>query len=86
MIPRVDEFPKHPHPNVPQPQPPQPRVQPPTVYVYEPQRWEYRIVAAGVDERVSEHELNALGHEGWELVGVAPGTKAVQFVFKRPRR
>jgi hypothetical protein len=85
MLARVNEFLTHPHPGAPQPQPPQPRVQPPTVYVYEPQRWEYRIVDSNQRERVAEDQLNALGNDGWELVGIVPGPKAAQFVFKRPR-
>ena len=31
----------------------------------------------------SESDLNALGQDGWELVGVVPVQTAAQFVFKR---
>ena len=77
------EFPKHPLPQIPQAQ--APRVQPPTVFVYERQQWEYRVVAKRVADaaNLSEDELNALGKDGWELVGVVPAQVAVQFVFKR---
>jgi len=57
------------------------------VYVYERQQWEYRIVMKrdGDEPIVSEDELNALGKEGWELVGVVLVHAAVQFVFKRTK-
>jgi Domain of unknown function (DUF4177) len=85
MSTQIAEVPTRPAPQIPQPQAPhQPRVQPPTVYVYERQQWEYRIVIKRDDEPiVSEDELNALGKDGWELVGVVPVHAAVQFVFKR---
>jgi hypothetical protein len=71
------------------PQPLQPRfgqAQGPMVYVYEPQRWEYKIVVKTLDgELPSEEELNALGREGWELAGTATLLKEVQFFFKRLR-
>ena len=82
------EFPKHPLPHVPpQPeQPQQPRVQPPTVFVYEERGWEYKVVMKSADERpVSEDELNALGNEGWELVGVVQLPTKAQFFFRRVR-
>ena len=82
----IAEFPRHPLPQIPQPpSPQQPRVQPPTVYVYERQQWEYRVVRKNVaDEPIlSEGDLNALGQDGWELVGVVPLPTMVQFFFKR---
>lgn len=33
---------------------------------YEHQRWEYRVVATAL---VDEEDMNALGFEGWEMVG-----------------
>jgi hypothetical protein len=55
---------------------------PPLVRV-EP-RWEYkdliRDAGAGLP---SEAELNVLGAEHWELVGVAPAGNQVHFYFKR---
>ena len=58
-----NELPRHPLPHIPQPQ--QPQVQLPTVYVYEKQRWEYRVVSKDVADEapLSEDELNALNHE-----------------------
>jgi hypothetical protein len=61
------------------------RVEPPLVPV-DPQ-WEYkevvREVAAGA---LTESELNELGADYWELVGVAPMGDRVHFYFKRERR
>jgi Domain of unknown function (DUF4177) len=86
----VSEFPKHPLPHVPPaPQEPQrPHVQPPTVFVYEREHWEYKVVMqnTGDDPGVVEAALNALGKDGWELVGTAPASNAVQFYLKRTRR
>ena len=78
------EFPKQPLPQTPQ-QPMQwPRVQPPTVYVYERQEWEYRVVTKAPDEpALCVDDLNVLGRDGWELVGVVPLQTRVQLVFKR---
>jgi hypothetical protein len=60
-------------------------ISPPTVYVYERQQWEYRVVTKHVGEEptCSENDLNALGKDGWELVGVVPVQASVEFVFKR---
>jgi hypothetical protein len=43
--------------------------------------WEYRIIASAVTEAA----LNALGADGWELVGVVALPATTQFYFKRPR-
>jgi hypothetical protein len=78
------EHSKQPFPHIPQPD--QPRVHPPTVFVYEKQAWEYRVISKNVaDGPLSEDELNALGAVGWELVGVATLTTNVQFYLKRVR-
>lgn len=72
------------HP-LPHPQPQQPEatpVRPPMVYVYERQQWEYKVI---VQPAISEHELNALGDSGWELVGVVALPATAQFYFKRVR-
>jgi hypothetical protein len=52
------------------------------VYVYEQQRWEYRIIV----KAMTENELNTLGAEGWELVDVVVRPATTQFYFKRVRR
>jgi hypothetical protein len=82
------EFPKHPFRHIPQrpQQPEHPRVQPSTVFVYERQGWEYRIASRKSDEQpLGEDELNALGNDGWELIGVVPLPHEVRFFFKRAR-
>ena len=84
----TSEFPKHPLPHVPLPQEPQhPKAQQPTVFVYEKQDWEYRVVTkkpAG-EAVLIEGELNALGKDGWELVGIVSLSEAVHFYLKRVR-
>jgi Domain of unknown function (DUF4177) len=84
MLTRLTDPPQHAFPQPPQPQEPQlPRVQPSLVYVYEKQRWEYKVVAQSA---VAEEELNALGLDGWELVGIVALPERTQFYFKRLRR
>ena len=74
--------PPHPFPQSPQPpEPSGPHVRAPMVYVYEKQQWEYRIIASAM----TEDELNTLGAEGWELVGVVALPASTQFYFKRAR-
>jgi hypothetical protein len=70
------------------PAPRLPQIQPPMVYVYEPQEWEYKVVVRNAAEKdlLSERELNELGARGWELVGVAALSGKAQFYFKRVRR
>jgi hypothetical protein len=84
---RRSEYPKHPFPHIPQPeQPQQLRVHAPAIFVYEKQAWEYRVISKDVnDGALAEHELNAFGAAGWELVGVVTLTTTVQFYFKRVR-
>ena len=83
----ISEFPKYPPPHVPQPNEPlRPQVQQPTILVYERQGWEYEAVSRNMDQLLSPDELNALGKDGWELVGVVPLPDRVQFYFKRIRR
>jgi hypothetical protein len=83
----VSEFPKHPLPHIPQPQPQRPRVQPPTVYVYEKQGWEHKVLSStsAYEPPLTEDELNALGKNGWELVAVVPLPNRIQFYMKRAR-
>jgi hypothetical protein len=59
------------------------RVDPPWVPIVA--RWEYRDVARDEGAIPSEQELNALGEEGWELVGVTSVGHRVHFYFKRER-
>jgi hypothetical protein len=48
-------------------------------------RWEYREIVREAAELPSEADLNVLGDERWELVGVAPLGSLVHFYFKRER-
>ena len=67
-----------------QPQPPEAHgahAHAPMVYVYEKQKWEYKVIAR---RTLSEQELNALGSVGWELAGVVPSAETTEFYFKRP--
>jgi hypothetical protein len=83
MLTRLTDPTQHPVPRQPQPEKPQlARVQPPMVYVFEKQRWEYKVILQSV---ASEEELNALGAEGWELVGIVALPETAQFYFKRAR-
>jgi hypothetical protein len=51
------------------------------VYVYEKQRWEYRVITSAM----SEDELNTMGADGWELLSVVALPAKTQFYFKRIR-
>ena len=65
--------------------PPMPEVhiQPPLVYV-EPV-WEYKTLVRKTPHELppDEAELNALGIQSWELVGVVSQAEALHFYFKR---
>jgi hypothetical protein len=46
------------------------------------QKWEYKVV----NSSLSEQELNKLGEEGWELIGVATWEPfEIKLYFKRPK-
>lgn len=47
-----------------------------------PVKWEYRVVNAGLANRLLENLLNANGAEGWELVQISAKGVAV---FKRQK-
>ena len=86
MLVQLTDSPQPPFPQHPQPQAPElPQVQPPMVYVFEKEAWEYKIVVknAAAEGLLSEQELNALGVSGWELAGVVTLAGNVQFYFKR---
>jgi hypothetical protein len=73
-------------PTPPRPAPPpmpEVHIQPPLVYV-EPV-WEYKAVIrkTPAESPPDEAELNALGAQGWELVGVASQAEALHLYFKR---
>ena len=65
--------------------PPHPHVEPPMIPV-DP-KWEYsEILRDPATGLMSTAELDGLGAEHWELVGVAPAGDGVHFYFKRERR
>jgi hypothetical protein len=85
-------------PEVPQPAPfPPPHVPivplpPPVSHMAVPQvpmrppRWEYKRLTRPADTpHMEDAELNALGHDGWELVGVVATAQGTQYYFKRER-
>ena len=61
-------------------------IQPPMVYVHENSQWEYKQLTVNVSESTtSEDDLNALGQEGWELVGIVQHEAIVNYTFKRQK-
>jgi hypothetical protein len=61
---------------------PEVRIDPP--YVAVDVRWEYQEVIREIaDGIMSEAELNTLGAQRWELVGVVSAGTRVHFYFKR---
>jgi hypothetical protein len=86
---QINEYPKRLVPYVPQPQQPQtPQVQSPTVFVYERQCWEYKVITRRISDEPSlaESELNSLGADGWELVDISRLAGELVFTFKRVRK
>jgi hypothetical protein len=61
---------------------------PPMVYVYEGTAWEYKRLSRDLTQEglPIDEEMNALGGDGWELVGVVSHPNGVHFYFKRLRR
>jgi hypothetical protein len=86
-------------PEVPPPPPPFPSphvpiapVPPPIVHIGIPQvpalppTWEYRhLTRPTAEPALDEAELNTLGRDGWELVGVVADARGMHFYFKRER-
>jgi hypothetical protein len=67
--------------------------------IAESPKWEYKIKLIGETDTQNEKELNALGDEGWELVGTTshvsavgspmgsnPISTRVRLIFKRAKR
>lgn len=50
-------------------------------------RWEYRHLTRASDSpALDEAELNTLGTDGWELIGVVADARGSHFYFKREVR
>jgi hypothetical protein len=48
--------------------------------------WEYKHVTRGSRAALDDEELNLLGREGWEMVGVVTVGRSTHFYFKREAR
>lgn len=62
-----------------------PQSRPDPLYVHVQPQWEYRERVHPLDALPTEADLNALGDEGWELVGMTVAGGAVHYYFKRER-
>ena len=60
-------------------------ITPPIVYVNEKNIWEYKQLVRNLstENAPTEDELNKLGKEGWELVGVVNDSRMTYLYFKR---
>ena len=58
---------------------------PPTVYVREPLRWEYKQLVCRLEDEgaPSSEQLDPLGADGWELTGILCNPPMAHFYFKR---
>lgn len=66
--------------------PADPSLHTPIVYVREQMTWEYRRIerdSAADDALLSEEDLNALGADGWEMIGAVTFGAKAYFYFKR---
>jgi hypothetical protein len=86
VVARPAEVPPRP---LPPPHVPDVRVAPasplvPQVPVLIAPKWEYKRLTRAADApALEETELDTVGREGWELVGVVTDARAVHFYFKR---
>ena len=55
------------------------------VYVNEKVVWEYKLLTRNLSKEnaPAEQELNELGKDGWELVGVVNDSRLAYLYFKR---
>jgi hypothetical protein len=58
----------------------------PTVIVHDEPRWEYKRMVRNLrtEDAPDEAELNALGGDGWELVGLFSDSPFLYLYLKRP--
>ena len=59
----------------------------PIVYTHDGPTWEYKLFIRDLeaDNAPDEEEINPLGAQGWELVGMFLHTGILYFYFKRPK-
>lgn len=87
MLTHTIDPPQTPHPSPLQPQPRRSPAQSQMVYVYEQPKWEYKTLLKRSDDApLTEQDLNSIGTDGWELVGVGSLSHQLQLFFKRPTR
>ena len=67
--------------------PGEPDVSPPMVYIRQHPKWEYLCISHPIvdEEPPDTTTLNALGAEGWELVGLFRHENELLLYFKRVR-
>jgi len=60
-------------------------IRPPMIYVEKQLKWEYKQIVRNFENEkpLDETELNALGEDGWELIGIAQQPPNTYFYFKR---
>ena len=66
-------------------QPPAGAAVPPIVYVTEKTVWQYKQITRNLSKEnpPNEEELNQLGKDGWELVGILNNSGFAYLYFKR---
>ena len=69
------------------PNPPAPGVITPIVYVNEKIIWEYKVLTRNLskEDAPAEDELNRLGKDGWELVGIVSDSSLAYLYLKRTK-
>lgn len=80
---RLPELPPLVPPRTPFPEAPQ--VVAPLIYIQKSMQWEYKQLSCNLAKEAAPTtaELNTLGKEGWELVGVTTDAPIAYFYFKR---
>ena len=60
-------------------------VRPPMIYVEKQVKWEYKQIVRNLENEkpLDETELNLLGKDGWEMIGIAQQSLMTYFYFKR---
>lgn len=60
-------------------------IRPPMIYIEKPLTWEYKQIVRNLESEkpLEEAELNALGEDDWEMVGIAQQPPMTYYYFKR---